>query len=272
MVTSRSAAVVFAVTLCAGRWVGAQEDFRASDPDRPIRVEDAYPIKYLEWEWQLGTRGAALEGGEYEAAALLELKTGFARNWQAGIELHSAFTRIGGVSRTGLEELVLHLLYNPNQEGAAAPAVAVRGDLLIPGAGDVKREALGGQLKGIMTTGFRRLRLHVNAGYAWAGAADGGDFWAGGVALDYPIGLFSKLVLGDLYAEVPTTGGDARFWAEFGTRWQLTNSTVLDLGLTSRLDEWADGRANVGLVVGLSRVFGIPPLVTVPAYPNPKLN
>ena len=43
----------------------AQEDFRAADADRPIRVEDAYPVKLYEWEWELGSSSTAAEGGEY---------------------------------------------------------------------------------------------------------------------------------------------------------------------------------------------------------------
>ncbi|MEE9295764.1 MAG: hypothetical protein V3W34_12490, partial [Phycisphaerae bacterium] len=83
---------------------------------------------------------------------------------------------------------------------------------------------------------------------------------------------FSKAVLGDVYAEIPADGGDASVWAEFGTRFQLSNSTVLDFGITSRLDQWTDGIANLGLVIGVSRVFGIAWLIKVPPYPNPRIN
>lgn len=250
---------------------GAQEDFRAADADRPIRVEDAYPLKYLEWEWQLGSRTEWAEGGRYQASWLLELKTGIARNWQLGLEAHPAWTRAAAESSGGLEEFGGHLLFNLNQETAALPALSVRADVVTPGLGDVGREKAGGRVLGIVTASRSRLRLHGNAGYSWASAADGGDFWRAGLALDYPVGLFSKLVLGDVYTEFPARGGDARVWGELGSRFQLTNSVVLDFGLTSRLDEWAEGLANVGFVVGISRVFGISGLVEVPGYPNPTL-
>ncbi len=152
------------------------------------------------------------------------------------------------------------------------PALALRADIFTPGIGDVGREDIGARWRVILTRSYSRLRVHVNGSYDWATDADGGDLWSAGLGFDYPIGLFSKAVLGDVYAEVPVDGGDARVWAEFGTRFQLTNSSVLDLGLTSRLDQWEDGSPNIGIVIGLSRVFGIAGLVKIPPYPNPRID
>lgn len=261
-----------ALTLTCTSSLAAQEDFRAADADRPIRVEDAYPLKLYEWEWQLGSRSAIADGGRYELAQLFELKTGIARNVQLGIELHGSQQRAAGAWSTGLEEFSAHLFYNLNQESRSTPAFAVRVDAFGPGIGDVGREDIGVRLRGILTRSLGRLRLHANGGYDWATVADGADFWHGGLAFDYPIGLFSKALLGDVYAEFPAGSGDARIWAELGTRFQLTNSTVLDFGITSRVDEWTDGAPNIGLVIGLSRVFGIAGLTPVPAYPNPRID
>lgn len=258
--------------LAAPTALRAQEDFRAVDADRPIRVEDAYPVKYLEWEWQLGSRTSFAEAGTLAAAALFELKFGIARNWQLGVEAHPSLERTGGISESGLEELGVSLLYNLNQEGMRTPALAIRTDVFSPGLGDLGREELGGRVRAILTRSYGRLRLHGNGAYSWASVADSGDFWSGGLAFDYPIGLFSRSVLGDLYAEIPTDAGRARVWAELGARLQLTNATVLDLGVTTRLDQWEEGTPNVGLVLGLSRVFGISGLVRVPPYPNPRID
>ena len=63
----------------------------------------------------------------------------------------------------------------------------------------------------------------------------------------------------------------ARAWAELGTRVQVTNLSVIDVGLSTRLDEWDRGSANIRLVVGFSRVFGIGGLVRVPEYPDPSI-
>ena len=100
----------------------------------------------------------------------------------------------------------------------------------------------------------------------------GGDFWLVGAALQYPIGLFSKAILGDIFAEIPTGEGRARVWVEFGTRWQLANRSVLDFGVATRLDEWEAGNANVQFVIGISRIFGIPGLVRVPPVSAPRIN
>ncbi len=263
---------VVALSLGVTGAIHAQEDFRAADADRPIRVEDAYPVKLYEWEWELGSRGEFAEGGESIISEIFELKTGVARNWQLGLDVHGGQERAAGVWQGGIEEFSGHVLYNLNQEGRRTPALAMRADVFSPGIGDGGREELGVRLRAILTRSVGRLRLHFNGAYDWASTVDGADFWSGGLAFDYPIGLFSKAVLGDMYSEIPVNGGDARVWAELGTRFQLTNSTVLDLGVTSRVDQWRDGVANLGLVVGLSRVFGIAGLIKVPPYPNPRIN
>jgi hypothetical protein len=111
----------------------------------------------------------------------------------------------------------------------------------------------------------------VNGGYVAASAADGGDYWRLGLAFDYPIGLFSKALMGGIYSEVPTSSGRARVWAELGMRWQVSNVSVVDFGIASRLDEWEAGNANLELILGLSRVFGLAGQVAVPAA-NPRID
>ena len=46
-----------AVVLLSGRAATAQEDFRSLDAGRPLKVTDAYPKKFLEWEFQFGLQG-----------------------------------------------------------------------------------------------------------------------------------------------------------------------------------------------------------------------
>lgn len=268
------AAALWAVLPPAPPSATAQEDFRSADLDRPLRVEDAYPIKRREWEIEAGIRAGA--GEEDRAEGLLELKTGLFWNTQVGVELHGGWVRDeapdGEEDAAGLESAGAHALVNVNRETRSWPAFSARLDVETPGAGDIGREEWAVALKGIATRSFDRLRLHANAGYAVADEADGGDFWSGGLAFDYPIGLFSRTVMADAYAEIPTGDGDARVWTTVGTRWQLTNQTVLDLGLGGRVDRWMDGEGDVELVIGISRVFGIAAFVDVPPYPGPKLD
>ncbi len=263
---------MLAVLVGAGGPVFAQEDFRAADQDRPLQVEDAYPVKFLEWEWELGTRLTLADGGRYAATGVLEIKTGIARNWQVGLEAEPGWEREPGAAAAGIEAFGGHVLYNVNQETRHAPAVSVRGDVWSPGVGDRRTEDVHARLRAILTRSHGRARLHLNAAYTWASATDGDDFWSGGLGFDYPIGLFSKAILGDVYIEAPAGGGPVRAWSEVGARFQLTNSTVLDVGLASRIDEWADGTPNVGVVIGVSRVFGIAGLVRVPRYPDPRID
>lgn len=124
----------------------------------------------------------------------------------------------------------------------------------------------------LLTRSFsNRFRIYVNAGYVVALEVDDDDYWRGGVAFDIPMGFSSRLIMGNVYTEVPVDTGPIRAWAELGIRVQATNLTVIDVGLATRLDEWDGGAANVRLVVGFSRVFGSGGLVRVPEYPNPRI-
>jgi hypothetical protein len=212
------------------------------------------------------------DGGRYMAAGVLEIKTGIARNLQVGLEAEPGWEREAGTSAAGIEAFGGHALYNITQEGRRAPAISLRADAWSPGVGERRMQDARARVRAILTRSHGRARVHVNGAYTWASASDGGDWWSGGLGFDYPIGLFSKAILGDVYVEAPAGGGTVRVWTEIGARFQLTNSTVFDFGLTSRIDEWADGAANVGLVVGLSRAFGIPGLVPVPRYPDPRID
>ena len=267
--------VVAWVGLGLGTPLAGQEDFRAADLDRPILVEDAYPVKFREWEFEMGLRGGLAEGAR-GVELIAELKTGLFLNGQAGLELEAGAQDQGNGSEagtvSGIETVRGHLLYNFNRETWSWPAFAVRVDLSTPGTGSLGRQDWGIGFKGIATRSLGRVRMHANGGYVAASADDAGDYWQLGLAFDYPIGLFSKAIVGDIYMELPVNAGRTRVWAEFGTRWQISNLSVLDFGIASRLDEWQAGNANVQLILGISRVFGLAALVSVPRYPNPRIN
>ncbi len=252
--------------------VTAQDDFLHVDEGRPIRIGDAYPIKFMEWEWEIGTSADLAEGGNYETAGVIEFKLGIARNFELGIETRSALTREAGVSQSGIEEFATHLLFNLNQEGVSMPAFAIRGDLIAAGVGAVGRQDPAAAIKGLVTRTLGGWRAHVNAGFTWASASDGGDYWIGGIGFDRALGLSSRVLLGDIYVEIPADGGQERVWLDLGSRFQMTKTLVLDAGISARLDEWVDGNSNIGITVGLSRNFGFGSLVAVPPYPNPRIN
>lgn len=269
---TRSFFIVAAALAVSPSHATGQEDFRSLDPDRPLHVTDAYPKKYMEWEFQVGLRGAWTEAGRKALEGLIELETGLFRNFEIGVGLEVATEDAAGVARTGIEAVELDALYNFNQEGWAWPAVSVQVGAEIPVGGDLSRDdwAWGADL--ILTRSFAsRLRLHTNSGYVVSSRADGDDYWRGGLAFDVPMGLGSRIFMGDLYAEIPVDSGRTRVWAELGTRIQVSNVSVVDLGLATRLDEWDAGAGNVRLIIGLSRVFGIGAWVDVPKYPNPRI-
>ena len=269
-VGSLSAFAVF--TVLSGGPANAQEDFRSLDTGRPLKVTDAFPTKYLEWEFQAGLQGRWAEGGRRSLEGLFELETGLFRNFEIGAGLHVATEDDGASTTTGLEALEVEVLYNFKHEGWAWPAFATRAGAEAPTGGNLSREDWAWGVDLILTRSFfNRLRMHVNGGYVMASEVDGDDFWRGGVAIDLPLGFSSRLIMGDLYTEIPVDTGPTRAWAELGTRVQVTNLSVIDMGLATRLDEWNRGTANVRLVVGFSRVFGIGGLVRVPEYPNPSI-
>lgn len=265
--------VVAAATAAIGSMAtdgAAQEDFRHVDEGRPTRVEDAYPLKFLELEWQLGALGAIAEGDRKQAEGVFELKLGAAPNLQVGIESHAGWERSVGGDATGIESFGAHVLYNVNQEGRRSPAVALRSDLYLPGTGDLGRMAAGGRVKGMATRSLGVSRVHLNVARAWADDRDGGAAWSAGLAWDHALGLSGRALVADVFIEAPD-GGDTSIWVDGGIRMQVSKQSVLDVGLATRIDQWVDGEANVGLVVGVSRAFGLSGLTRVPPYPEPAL-
>jgi hypothetical protein len=260
------------VILLSGGAASAQEDFRSLDAGRPLKVTDAFPKKYLESEFQFGLQSEWTEGGRRSVQGLLELETGLFRNFEIGAGLEVATEDDGTNAVTGFQALGVEALYNFKHEGWRWPGIAIQAGVEAPTGGALSREdwAVGADL--VLSQSFpNRLRVHVNGGYAVSSNVDGGDYWRGGLALDVPMGFSSRLIMGDVYTEIPVGAGPTRMWVELGTRLQVTNLTVIDVGLSTRLDEWDRGAANLGLVFGFSRVFGIGGLVRVPEYPNPRI-
>jgi hypothetical protein len=157
-----------------------------------------------------------------------------------------------------------------NQEGRRSPALALRSDVYLPGAGDLGREAVGGRVKVMATRSLGASRIHVNVARGWADDRDGGAAWSAGLAWDRALALTGRALVADIFVEAPD-GTGSRVWIDGGIRLQISKRSVLDVGLTTRLDQWSDGEANLGLVLGVSRAFGLSGLVSVPRYPEPAL-
>ena len=248
----------------------AQEDFRHLDEGRPLRVEDAYAIKFREWEWEFGLRAAGVEGGAATGGGTFELKTGLFRNAQLGFEVHGEAARLDGTTNSGVEEIAFHFLYNINREGRRMPAVGLRADLALPGTGDLAIERPELRAKWMATRSFGSTRMHVNGARRWTLESTEPHEWEAGVALDHTLGLSSRLLAGDVFVQIPDEGR-AVVWVDVGARLQLTRQSVLDVGVFSRVDTWDADVPNLGLTLGISRGFGVRSLTPIPPYPRPRL-
>ena len=264
--------VALLMIVFSGYAASAQEDFRSLDAGRPLKVTDAYPKKYLEWEFQFGLEGGWIEADRKSLEGLLELETGLFRNFEIGAGLGVATEDDGTGTTTGVTALEVEALYNFKHEGWVWPGLAIQAGAEAPTGSDLSQEDWAWGVDLLLTRSFsNRLRIHGNGGYVVASEVDGDDYWRGGLAFDVPMGFSSRLIMGDVYTEIPVDTGATRVWAELGGRVQLSNLTVFDVGLATRLDEWNRGAANVRLVVGFSRMFGIGGLVRVPEYPDPRI-
>ena len=266
-------ALGIAVALLGSCWgagdLFAQDGWYHVDTDHPLRVEDAYALKFNEWEWQLGSEGAL--GNATEVAAVLELKTGLWWNLQVGAEAHLESARHDGSRAGGLEEISAHVLYNLNREGLRAPAIALRVDAHLPGAGEVGRSEVGARTALLVTRTLGAQRTHFNVARRFEDLAETDDTWELGLGVERAIGLSGRSLLVDVFAEVPVSEGRTRAWLDLGSRIQVTRRSVLAVGLFTRLDRIGPEEARAGLRIGWTRSFGLSWLTRTPDYREPAL-
>jgi hypothetical protein len=252
--------VLFATTRAP---LAAQIDYRNLDDDRPVRVEDAYPVERFAFEALLPYVAEREAGGITTHSLVPELSYGLFRNTQIGLKLPFAIETGPGGTRTGLSGLRPFALYNFNTESRLLPALSIRVDGAFPVgalAGDKTRVAF----KAIATRSWGRNRIHLNGAYAvgadGAGAAAEGlaRWWAGG-AIDRTLFRQSTLLVGEVYLLKPDRGARVEVNASIGMRYQWTTATVFDLGVSRRLKSGVG--PDVAVTVGLSHAFAIPGLM-----------
>jgi hypothetical protein len=243
--------------------LAAQIDYRNLDDDRPVRVEDAYPVERFAFEALLPYVVEREAGGITTHSVVPELSYGLFRNAQFGLKLPFALQDGPGNTHTGLSGLRLFALYNFNTESRLLPALSLRVDGAFPVgalAGGKTRVAF----KAIATRSWGRNRIHLNGAYAvgadGAGAAAEGlpRWWAGG-AIDRTLFRQSTLVIGEVYVLKVERGAPAEVNASIGMRYQWTTTTVFDFGVTRRLK--AGVGPDIAVTVGLSHAFAIPGLM-----------
>ncbi|TAK07720.1 MAG: hypothetical protein EPO39_05955 [Candidatus Manganitrophaceae bacterium] len=236
----------------------AQADYRNLDPGRPMVIEDAQPIEFRAFEFQLGLpRYTRRDGGADALSFEPGLTWGFARDGQVGIEGENV-TRRDGEAKNSFGDTQIHLLYNLNQESEALPAIALRPEFSLP-TGAFGGDHFHAGLKGIASKTFGMNRLHLNGSYT-AGPTEapgrGGDRVSRslyGIAYERTFPIVFAVVLVDLYAVRPIDGRRAEVISDLGGRVQLTPTWVVDAGLFRALR--SEGETRYGFTLGVTTVF-----------------
>lgn len=236
----------------------AQIDYRNLDDDRPVRVEDAYPVERYAFELLAPWRWSRHPGGSGVHSFIPEIAYGVFANSQLGVKLPLATTRVGESREWGIAGLRVFGLYNLNTEGPWLPAVSLRADAVFP-LGSLAGDGTRVSLKGILTRSWGTTRMHLNGAYTF-GRSDrlavvepAEKWWLGG-ALDHTFFRNSTLMVAEVYALRPVAGAPLEVNTSLGLRYQWTPTTVVDLGVGRRLR--SEG-PDLELTVGISRAVGI---------------
>jgi hypothetical protein len=229
-------AAVALVILLGGAGGADAIDHGNLDENRPVRIEDAYPIAHGEIAIEAGAGFTLQRRGANRGMFPVELLYGALPNLQVGIgaSLSTDPREIDDRPKSG--DLRLGVLYNFNQETLTVPALAVK--LGVDAPTGVNARGFAVEAKGIVTKSVERLSVHLNAGYEFLTSSrdekrDGRYKLALGAS--YPVGApkFTRATLvGDVFAEQsvasrePTVVG-----TEVGLRYQLTPRIVWDVGV-----------------------------------------
>jgi len=236
----------------------AQLDYRNLDDDRPVTIEDAYPLERHAFELLSSWRYARHPGRSGAHVFVAELEYGFLRNAHVGVKLPLAGLHALGRWEWGLSGLRVFGLYNLNTESPWLPALSVRVDGVFP-VGELAGDRTRVSFKGIATRSFGRGRIHLNGGMSVGeqnllAAAEGAWDWYAGAAADHSFIRSSTLLVGELYAVRYDASHPVELNAAAGIRYQWTPYTVLDVGVGRRLRKEGP---EFELTFGVSRAFAI---------------
>ena len=235
----------------------AQIDYRNLDDDRPIRVEDAYPLERYAFELLAPWRYARGQGGGVHAF-IPEIEYGLLANWQIGLKLPIAGAPGPAGREWGLSGLRLFGLYNFNTESRWLPALSLRADAVFP-VGSLAGEGTHLTAKGIATRSWGRNRIHLNGAYTFGpdgplAAVESADKWWVGTAVDRTLFRQSVLVVAELYVLRSVSAEPVQVNASLGVRYQWSPLMVVDFGLSRRLRRTGP---DYELTFGISRALGI---------------
>lgn len=206
-------------------------DHRNLEENHPTRIEDAYPIAYMSFEFQ--TRGGYEKNGEFGediGIAELELKWGALKNAHLVLGLPLQFGNDVEPDQNG--NVVLEGLYNFNVETQFLPAMTLKSEISIPGGSD--SQGVGFEVMGIATKGWGRSRFHLNAGYhrnSGAAPDERTHLYRVGVAFDQPIDLDHLFVTDFFIDQSPLKDDEPVYSFLIGVRKQINPWSVLNLGV-----------------------------------------
>lgn len=244
--------------------LAAQVDYRNLDDDRPLRVEDAYPVE--RYAFELIVPGfAAFERGGGHFGFVPELSFGVLPGAAIGLKAPLAGTWGRADDEYDLAGLRGFFLANLTTETGTLPGLAVRLDATAP-VGGAAGEGASASIKALATRSFGRHRAHLNAAWGFVtqdvpGQVEPTPRWWVGLAVDRTLIRASTLLLLGFNAVGPGGGADTRWEAAIGVRRQLTPTLVVDAGASGRL---AGPGENAALTLGLTHAFALAGL-----YPRP---
>jgi hypothetical protein len=236
----------------------AQLDYRNLDDDRPVSIEDAYPLERHAFELLTSWRYVRHPARSGVHLFVPELEYGILPNAHVGVKLPLAGVHALGRWDWGISGLRVFGLYNFNTESPWLPALSLRVDGVFP-VGELAGDRTRVSFKGIATRSFGRGRVHLNGGMSVGeqdrlAAAEGAWDWYAGAAADHSFIRSSTLFVAELYAVKASESHPVEVNAAAGVRYQWTPYTVLDLGVARRLRREGP---DFELTFGISRAFAI---------------
>jgi hypothetical protein len=229
------------------------------DKNRPLQIEDAYPIAKGEIALEGGTQFNDRRQGRTRVTFQPQILFGAFYNTQLEIggDLFTEPTSVAGPEKSG--DLRVGALYNFNTETLALPAFAVKLDLEFPTG--VRSKGVDSTVGGILTRSFGRWRTHLNAEYTIVSSAGEGErngLYRVVVGVSYPLGYpmrFRETLIADVFTrQSDLSGGRNPTGVEVGLRHQFSSRIVLDGGIGTEFSGPSDRSAFFG-TVGLSFGF-----------------
>ncbi len=223
------------------------------EPGLPLEVEDAYPTGYLNREFQLSGRYERTADGKNQYRADPRLEYGFARNWQARINVPFI---LGNGDKRGSGDVGAELFYNFNSESLKLPAFAASVNATVPSGRDSSGVDTEFKLIATKTLGYaeKLQRVHLNLTYFNNASARADERSNGYVAVaGYSQRLGPQTIfLTDYVRQQEKERGATSDIIEVGLRYQKTPLTVLSAGLGAGVSK---DSPDFRLTLGLQRSF-----------------